>query len=73
MNNIHDFETFGWKKNNGKPLANLDLWKQIAFWHAKCENIRVIHVDRDEYIPGNSYECRKVLRDLLRAQADAAG
>lgn len=72
MNKMNAFVRFGWKKNNGKPLANLDLWKRIAFWHAKCFNIRVIHVSRDAFVPGNSYEDRKVLRDLLRKQTDAA-
>lgn len=27
---MRDWESAGWRKRNGKPVANADLWKQVA-------------------------------------------
>ena len=72
MHNMSTYRNNDWVKANGKPLANLDLWHELAFAKDKCPNVRVRHVGRDEYVPGNTRDARKVLRDYLRTDSCGA-
>ena len=60
----------GWRKSNGKPMSNIDLWKLIHEWIGKCEDVRVEHVRAHARIPGNSLSQRLELRTAIKRHAD---
>ena len=64
---IASWERFGYLKSNDRPIANADLWKQVAFWIDKCPQIIVTHVrDDDTHVMGNTEGDRRRLRDAVR-------
>ena len=62
---IPTFLKFGWRKTNGKQLANIDLLIELAIAYMKCPNVVIVHIRRFVDVPGNTYLSRKVLRSLL--------
>lgn len=58
---------YGYNKTNGRPIANDDLWKQIAYWTVKCYSVVVRHVRVGvESVLGNTEQDRRMLRALLQ-------
>ena len=69
--NINKLQLAGWRKTNGKPLANLDLWKQLAFWRDMCPDVTVEHMSVKFMQYHTSMSHRNKLRDLLRTRCMA--
>ena len=54
----------GWKKADGKVVANVDLWKLVAkHMHPQ---VRVLHVNKGKELPGNTTSERAELRAILK-------
>ena len=57
---------FGYLKSNGRPIANADLWREIAYWMIQCPNIVLTHVRVDDtHVVGNTEGDRRSLRALV--------
>ena len=57
----------GWRKLNGKSLANVDLWMQIASLSAISRHVTLHHVNVDSVLLGKRLIDRENLRVQLRA------
>ena len=56
----------GYLKSNGRPIANADLWREIAYWMVQCSNVVVLHVRADDtQVEGNDDTHRRRLRALV--------
>lgn len=61
------YKNNGWKKTNGKVLANLDLWKRV---HAQLQScafpVQVVHVPQHINMRGNTFEQYDAFRSTLK-------
>ena len=62
---LHKWKTAGWRRPNGRPPANLDLWIMFDAQLSGLD-VRMEHVSANHQSWGNTSSQRQYLRDRLR-------
>jgi hypothetical protein len=70
-NRIQQLKHGGWRKNNGRCLSNVQLWKGIYAAMMKCKSVTFEHALRhDLMIPSNRVDQRLKLRWHIKRERD---
>ena len=64
MQKLPDLVAGGWRKTNGKPLANTDLLRVLYNVYVKCPHVTIRFIRRED-IPEIVLHVKKVLSRLL--------
>ena len=62
---IETYKHNGWRKANGRPLANVDLWRAIALNLSLCPHVHVKHASADTPVHVDDADDRQRLRELI--------